>query len=153
METLKEGLYNYYREQLERITPGKAGGYACKVQLRDGEGTAKTNHLDLNNESATELVRFLKMHYKISFDESLNTFIVKILPWTNTKPKRVKIISERFKQSVIIPFHDDGPNHMDASDIAKAWLISKGFIVNGHSEGANYSYIMSETFKPLKEKK
>jgi hypothetical protein len=113
---------------------------------------AKTN-LELNNVSATEIVRFLKFHYKIAFDESLNLFKIVILPWTNTKPRRIKIISERFKQSVIIPFNNEGPQHVDAAEIAKDWLTSKGFVINGHAEGAKCSYLMSETFKPLKEKK
>ena len=148
MKTLKEQLYNYYREQLEKID--RKSQYAPTVQLKSVD--AKTNHLSLNDESATELVRWLKQHYHISFDESLHVLKVKILQWTNTKPRRIKIISERFKQSVIIPYTDDGPQTVHSWEIAKNWLTSKGFVINGHAEGDGHEYITSETFKPLKEK-
>jgi len=144
-------LTNYYREQLERITPGKAGTYAPKVQLTHASDGTKTNHLDLNNESATELVRWLKTNYKISFDESLHVLKVKILPWTNTKPRRIKIISERFKQSVVIDFTNEGPDTRHAWQIAKDWLTDRGFIINGHGEGDGHDYLTSETFEPLRD--
>jgi hypothetical protein len=108
--------------------------------------------MDLHDESATELVRFLKMHYKISFDESLHVLKVKILQWTNTKPRRIKIISERFKQSVIIPFSDEGPETRHSWQIAKDWLTTRGFVINGHAEGDGHEYLTSETFQPLKGK-
>ena len=53
--------------------------------------------------------------------------IIKTLQATNTKPARVCIKSERFKQSVIMGFN----------------LIGKG-------EGADHYYIISTTFETIK---
>lgn len=61
-------LYNYYREQFERIQPGKAGSYAPTIVIKQciadvPKQEAKTNHISLNDESAAELVRFLNTYY------------------------------------------------------------------------------------------
>lgn len=56
--------FNYYREQLERINP--KGEYAPTIQIKDGGSDARTNNLNLNDESASELVRWLKMHFNIT---------------------------------------------------------------------------------------
>lgn len=54
-------LKNYYASQLERVSePNK---YERSIQIRsDGHNT---NWLGLNDESATEIVKWLKKHYNV----------------------------------------------------------------------------------------
>lgn len=49
----------YYRNQLERLGMDKFGAKA-KFQFTSNDDDAKTNWMDLNKESAAELIKFLK---------------------------------------------------------------------------------------------
>lgn len=75
---------------------------------------------------------------------------VKYIGYSNTLPSRVKIISERFKQSVTFSYGDEG----GTLDQAEKWLIDNGHKVIGHGEGKGHFYIICESvnncFKPLK---
>lgn len=55
-------LSGYYVDELAKIDPTKSK-YAPKIQIRDGEQNIKTNHLDLNAESAAALRHWLNMYY------------------------------------------------------------------------------------------
>lgn len=79
-----------------------------------------------------------------------HVLIVKYVGQTNTTPSRVKIISERFHQSILIPF--DSEHGMDSCEIAEYWLLSNGFALKGHAEGKGHYYVITDTFKPLKGK-
>lgn len=81
--------------------------------------------------------------------ENLHKIKTSYLGATNTKGARVKIYSERFRESVIIPYYSEEFN--SALDIAIHWLQSKGFDIVGKGEGANNMYIISKTFQPLKK--
>lgn len=77
---------------------------------------------------------------------------VKYVGQTNYLPSRVKIISERFKQSVVFSYGDEG----DTLAQAENWLINNGHKVIGHGEGKGHYYVVCEaiggSFKPLKDK-
>ena len=77
-----------------------------------------------------------------------HVLIVKYVGQSNTQPSRVKIISERFKQSILIPFEYD--HGIDACEITEYWLKEKGFEVIGHAEGRGHYYVITDTFEPLK---
>lgn len=77
-----------------------------------------------------------------------HVLIVKYVGQTNETPSRVKIISERFKQSITIPYDSDFGN--DSCEIAEHWLVSKGFKLISHAEGKGHYYVITDTFKPLK---
>jgi len=51
-----------------------------------------------------------------------HVLIVKYVGQTNTTPARVKIISERFKHSILIPYDSDYGN--DSCEIAEHWLVN-----------------------------
>lgn len=140
--------YNYHREQLAKVQPGKAGTYAATVQIR--HETGNTKWMDLHKESATELVNFLMTHYEI---EPIKTHVLKVsrLPWTEKKQERIKIKSELFEQSVT--FNKDLANKVYDNNRSEAiaWLKAKGFNIIGYGEGDNNStYIITDTFKSLK---
>lgn len=63
---------------------------------------------------------------------------------------RVKIISERFKQSVTIGYDHE---FNSAVDIAEDYLVKNGYILTGKGEGKYHMYILSTTFEPLKSSK
>ena len=73
--------------------------------------------------------------------------IIKTLQATNTKPARVCIKSERFKQSVIMGFSNDADCVSPTIDTAVKYLVSKGFNLIGKGEGADHYYIISTTSK------
>lgn len=76
--------------------------------------------------------------------------IIKTLQATNTKPARVCIKSERFKQSVIMGFSKDADCVSPTIDTAVKYLVSKGFNLIGKCEGADHYYIISTTFETIK---
>lgn len=55
-----EQLIDYYKSQLAKITPN--GLYPAKIKLT-GLGEEKTNWLDLNAQSARELIEWLTKNY------------------------------------------------------------------------------------------
>jgi hypothetical protein len=83
---------------------------------------------------------------------NLHVLVIKDLHSTNTQPARVKIISARFKQSVIIPYTNEPGESIPDVVSAVAWLQGKGFKIVGHGNGQGHNYVITETFKPLKEK-
>lgn len=79
-----------------------------------------------------------------------HVLIIKYVGQTNYTPSRIKIISERFKHSILIPF--DSEHGMDSCEIAEHWLKEHGFAIMGHAEGKGHYYVIVDTFKPLKGK-
>lgn len=77
-----------------------------------------------------------------------HVLIVKYVGQTNTQRSRVKIISERFKQSILIPYDSD--YGIDSCEIAEHWLKNKGFNLISHAEGKGHYYVITDTFEPLK---
>lgn len=75
---------------------------------------------------------------------------IKVVGPTNTNPAKVKIISERFNQSVIIPFTNHPSASSPAIDTASIFLQAKGYIITGKGEGKGHMYIITNTFEPLK---
>lgn len=72
---------------------------------------------------------------------------VKYVGATNFLGSRVKIISERFKQSITFGYQHEYNNTLDQ---AKAWLTAHGFEVIGQAEGKDHYYVISTTFEPIK---
>jgi hypothetical protein len=81
-----------------------------------------------------------------------NYHIIKVMAIgaTNTNPAKVKIITERFRQSLTIPY----TNHPGASspsiDTALLYLTGKGFEIVGKGEGKDHMYLITTTFEPIK---
>lgn len=73
---------------------------------------------------------------------------IKYLGATNNSPSRVKIISERFKDSKTISFNHEYNN---ITEVAAAYLIDKGYDLVGKAEGSDVDYIITNTFKGLSD--
>jgi hypothetical protein len=73
--------------------------------------------------------------------------IVKYVGQTNTKPSKVKIISERFNESITFTFGSVKGQY--TADQALQYLINHGFRVIGMGEGKGHLYFITDTFKPL----
>lgn len=86
--------------------------------------------------------------------ETRNFHILKIkwIGMTNTRPAMVRIISERFEQSLTIPFTNEPGDSIPEVVTAKAYLKQQGYDIIGHGEGKGCMYVITDTFKPLKEK-
>jgi len=65
---------------------------------------------------------------------------------TNSRGSRVKIRSDRFKQTKIINYDHFYNN---TGEIAQAWLESNGFELIAMGEAIDGYYLISNTFKPL----
>lgn len=65
---------------------------------------------------------------------------------TNTRGSRVKITSERFKQSKTIGYNYEFNN---CCDIAQDYLSKNNFVLVGQAEGKDCYYIITSTFEPL----
>jgi hypothetical protein len=78
--------------------------------------------------------------------------IIKVIGPTDHEPARVKIISERFKQSIKIPFTNHPGASNPATDSAIEYLEKRGHKLIGKGEGKDHMYIISDTFEPLKGK-
>lgn len=82
-------------------------------------------------------------------NQNFHVLKISFVGQTDTKDARVKITSERFKESVTIPF---GKNYDNTKDVAINWLDKKGFNIIGAAEGKDWYYIISDTFQSLKQK-
>ena len=80
-----------------------------------------------------------------------NVIKVKYLHATDKKSARVKIISERFKQYILIGYHEDRFAGCEGiTDRAIIHLQLLGFNILSIGEGNNHMYLITDTFKPLK---
>jgi hypothetical protein len=59
---------NYYASELAKIRPNACSTYAPQIKITQEQGsdTANTKWLSLSNESASELVKWLREHYQIT---------------------------------------------------------------------------------------
>lgn len=74
---------------------------------------------------------------------------VKYLGPSNVNGSRIKIISERFKESKTIGYDHECNS---AREGAEKWLLNHGFNIIGHGEGKDHDYVITDTFispKPL----
>jgi len=66
-------------------------------------------------------------------------------------PPRVRIKSQLMQQSIIIPWNNEPGEITRCTNVTIKWLESKGFDIVGNGEGnADYDYIITNTFEPLK---
>lgn len=82
--------------------------------------------------------------------KNYHAFKVTFLPWTTTKPNRVKVYSERFKEGIILSRNEaiDGEQYHEQ---AARHLDKLGYNVKGIAQGTGCFYIFSTTFLPLKK--
>jgi len=82
---------------------------------------------------------------------NMHILTIKYIGPGNVQNSRVKIISERFKQSVTFEFDGNNGNTLEQ---AEAWLIRKGHNVIGRGVGKGHYYVVcghvDNKFKPLK---
>lgn len=84
--------------------------------------------------------------------QNFHIILVSVLSLTESKPLRIKVQSDRFKHSVIIPFNNEAGSGAPALESAQNCLESKGFNLIGKGESAARGcyYIITDTFEPLK---
>lgn len=77
---------------------------------------------------------------------------IKYLGATNTRGSRVKIISDRFKQSITIPFDHalNNPEDMAAAYLAGNAKCNVGTVPIYNIIGLADGYVITDTFQPLK---
>ena len=66
MENIKT-TYNYYLEQLNRVKPGLTE-YSPSIKIFANGNGEDTNHFSLNDESARELINWLKNNFPNCLD-------------------------------------------------------------------------------------
>jgi hypothetical protein len=82
--------------------------------------------------------------------KNLHVFKIQYIPPTLDGGHRIKIKSERFNQSIFIPFI----NGSTMIESATECLNSKGYDIQFSGEGnGNTMYLISQVFKSLKESK
>lgn len=80
----------------------------------------------------------------------------KHVPETNTSTSGVRIRSERFEQSIKVPYTNAPGSHSSVVDTAVSYLASKGIEVMGKGESTNHYYLITDSrdelgaFLPLK---
>jgi len=79
-----------------------------------------------------------------------HVLIVKHVGATNENAAQVKIISERFKCSVKIPYTNDPGASTPSLDTAIIWLNKRGYKIIGKGEGKDHYYLITDTFESLK---
>lgn len=84
--------------------------------------------------------------------ENAHVFRVVYIPQTNVLPARVRVYSERFKQFIQLSWHDEKFDKCrDAQERAVVELKERGFNIVSIGSGNACMYVISDTFKPLKE--
>lgn len=82
-----------------------------------------------------------------------NFHVLKIIAMgpTNTLPARVKIVSERFDESVVLNYGQDLNSNTPSLERSERWLKENGFNIIGKGEGIGHYYVITDTFEPLKK--
>lgn len=78
---------------------------------------------------------------------NVHVLIIKYSGATDTRGSRVRIISERFKNSVSLSYDYEAG---DSVRTAAKYLISKGFNILFKAEGKECDYIITDTFQSIK---
>jgi hypothetical protein len=171
MKSLSEQITSYYADQLSNIKPGKVDRYAPSFKITQAvtsgptQKEVATKWMELNTESARELVKFLQTYFDITTERSFdfNNYNLLKLTYGNDKEGRryVRIYSERFKCSVKVGRYYKSPNltekeHENTSDlvqVAKIWLKDHGFNVVGYAEARtnDHDFLICDTFKSFKD--
>lgn len=68
---------------------------------------------------------------------------IKYIGPSNYNGSRIKIISERFKESRTIGYDHEFNNALEG---AENWLENHGFNIIGHGEGRDHMYVITDTF-------
>lgn len=84
----------------------------------------------------------------INTTDYANTHVLSVdyIGATNYRGSRIKIGSDRFKQTKTIGYNH---NYNSILGGAMEWLINKGFVIIGYGESKNGYYIITSTFEPL----
>lgn len=82
--------------------------------------------------------------------QNFHVLTVKYIWATNTNAAQVKIISERFEQSVKMGFTNDPGASSPTLDTAISYFTKNGFNIIGKAEGKNCYYVITDSFKHLK---
>lgn len=80
--------------------------------------------------------------------ENLHLIRVRYIGPSNTKPSRVKLISDRFGDSVTFSL---GMHYRDSIEHAQAWLAEHGFNVVAQAEMMRGHALLTDTFKGLRD--
>jgi hypothetical protein len=77
-----------------------------------------------------------------------NFHIIKATIVRNATTAKVRLTSERFRQSIIIKHNDQFSFLMET---AEWWLLTNGFELTGKGESKDGMYFISNTFKKLQK--
>jgi len=109
----------------------------------------------INSDKLTEGAKLdaAKLWRDLETPQNLHTFKVIHIPHTAKLSSRTKIRSERFKETIFVNNSNETySNCRDAQEIAILELQSRGYNMVAIGEGDGCMYVMSDTFKSLKDK-
>lgn len=88
------------------------------------------------------------MNTKINTTDYPNTHVLSVdfIGATDYKGSRIKIRSDRFKQTKMIDFNYEYNSILGG---AIEWLVNNGFVIIGYGESKNGYYVITSTFEPL----
>jgi hypothetical protein len=112
-------------------------------------------YVAINSNKLTEGAKLdaSKLWHDLETPQNLHTFKVIYLGATAKLPTRTKIHSERFKESIYI--NNDDTKFDDCRDTQERAVIElkeRGYNIIAIGEGDGCMYVMSDTFKSLKDK-
>ena len=109
---------------------------------------------DSNFQGPAAQLDALAFERELRRPQNLVVFKVIYLPMTAVLPARLRIYTERFKQYITLSVNADKFDKCDGriQDMAIVELKERGFNIVAIGEGAGCMYVMSDTFKPFKEK-
>ncbi len=72
------------------------------------------------------------------------------IPQTNFRPPGIRLLTERFKQIIILPYDNEAGSNNPLLETAEKYLEGKGFEIIGAGMTKKGYAIITNTFKPLK---
>ena len=76
---------------------------------------------------------------------NMRSFTVTHIPWTNTKPARVRIYDNRNKKYVYASYHETSLDRQE--DIAHEYLLKRGIHCTVLSEGKKGFILLTDNFE------
>lgn len=77
----------------------------------------------------------------------LRSFTVTYVPFTNTKPSRVRLYDNRYRKQTHISFTDS--KHDSVEQIAAEWLRDRGVPIRYFTQGRKGFVLLTDVFEPV----
>jgi len=79
--------------------------------------------------------------------KNMRSFTITFVPWSETKPSRVRIFDNRYKKRYFASFTDSPSDRSE--EVAQAWLLKRGITCSILTEGKKGFILLTDNFNEI----